>query len=60
MTIQPQTERETETPPDGYGAGFLTYQLASTFHALRCLIGAEEARQEMAEIINAEFEGRRQ
>ena len=51
--------REPEQPRDGYGVGFLVYQLAADFHALCCLAGPEAARQEIAEIINAEFERKR-
>lgn len=56
-SLQP-SERETE-PRDGYGPGFLVYSLAADFHALCCQIGKEAARQEMAEIINAQFERKR-
>ena len=54
-----QTIHEAENPRDGYGAGFLVYSLAADFHALCCLAGPEAARQEMAEIINSEFERKR-
>lgn len=46
----------TDTPADGMGAGYLVYRLAADFHALCCLAGPEQARQEMAEIINVELE----
>jgi hypothetical protein len=49
-------EKSDETPADGYGPGFIVYSLASDFHVLCCLIGPEAARQEMAEVINSEFE----
>ncbi len=45
-----------EEPKDGYGPGYLVYSIAADFHALCCQIGPEAARQEMAEIINTEFE----
>ncbi|KRB22705.1 hypothetical protein [Mesorhizobium sp. Root172] len=45
-----------EAPKDGYGPGYIVYSLATDFHALCCLIGPEAARQEMAEVINSEFE----
>jgi len=51
--------RADETPTDGFGPGFIVYQLASYFHALCCVSGPEHARQEMAEIINAEFDRKR-
>lgn len=44
-------DNDTEVPADGYGAGFITYQLASYFHALCCVCGRAEAEKEMAEII---------
>ena len=58
MTAQEQAYvgRADETPPDGYGPGYLIYSMSADFHALCCLIGKENARQEVAEIINAEFE----
>lgn len=45
-----------EAPVDGFGAGFLEYQIRSNFRDLCRLIGKEAARQEVAEIINGEFE----
>jgi hypothetical protein len=42
-----------------YGAGFLAYQLRTTFRDLCRVIGFENARQEVAEIINAETERKR-
>ncbi len=45
-----------ETPDDGYGAGFLEYSIRNDFRDLCRLIGKENARREVAEIINAEFE----
>jgi hypothetical protein len=49
-------ERETETPADGYGAGFIEYSIRTSFRDLCRLIGFESARQEVAEIVNDEFE----
>lgn len=54
QTAVPGTPREE--PADGYGAGFLEYNIRSSFRDLCRLIGQEAARQEVAEIINAEFE----
>lgn len=51
----PGTPRD-ETPADGYGAGFLEYSIRSSFRDLCRLIGFENARNEIAEIINAEIE----
>ena len=48
--------QDSEAPKDGLGAGYLIYRLAADFHALCCLSGPEAARQEIAEIINSEFE----
>lgn len=45
-----------DTPQDGMGPGFLVYRLAQDFHALCCAAGPEQARREMAEIIETEFE----
>lgn len=47
-----------ETPADGYGAGYLEHSIRRDFRDLCRLIGKESARQEVAEIINAEFERR--
>ena len=47
---------DSEPPRDGFGPGYLVYSLAADFHALCCMIGKENARQEMAEVINAEFQ----
>ncbi len=47
-----------ETPPDGFGAGYLEYSIRQDFRNLCRLIGKENARQEIAEIVNAEFERR--
>jgi hypothetical protein len=44
--------------PDGYGPGFIEYQIRTNFRDLCRLIGKEAARQEIAEIVNAEFDRR--
>ncbi|TIO15581.1 MAG: hypothetical protein E5X86_19615 [Mesorhizobium sp.] len=51
----PGTPRD-ETPADGYGAGFLEYNIRSSFRDLCRLLGRSQAREVIAEIINAEFE----
>lgn len=51
---------DRETPADGFGAGYLEYQIRSDFRDLCRLIGKENARREVAEIINAEFERKSQ
>jgi hypothetical protein len=48
-------ETMSETPADGFGAGHLEYQIRVNFRDLCRLIGKEAARQEIAEIVNAEF-----
>lgn len=55
----PGTPRD-ETPTDGYGAGFIEYSIRSSFRDLCRLIGFENARNEIAEIINSEAERKRQ
>lgn len=45
-----------DTPHDGFGAGYLAYSIRTDFRDLCRLVGRENARQEIAEIINAEFE----
>lgn len=45
-----------DTPADGFGPGYLAYSIRSDFRDLCRFIGKEAARQEVAEIINAEFE----
>lgn len=52
--------RERETPSDGYGPGYVAYAIRTQIRDLRRMIGLEAARQEVAEILNDEFEGRRQ
>lgn len=61
MTLSSQADLADapEQPRDGYGPGYIVHSLASDFHALCCLIGKEAARQELAEIVNYEFEGKR-
>lgn len=39
-----------------FGAGYLEYSIRTNFRDLCRLIGKEAARQEIAEIVNAEFE----
>ncbi len=59
--MEPQTEREPEDRADGlYGAGFIEYSIRTSFRDLCRLIGIEAARQEVAEIINSEFERKQQ
>lgn len=48
-----------DEPKDGYGAGFLEYQIRTSFRDLCRLIGFESARNEVAEIINAEASRKR-
>lgn len=47
-----------EAPDDVFGAGFLEHRIRGDFRDLCRVIGRENARQEVAEIINAEFERR--
>lgn len=47
---------EQEEAPAGFGAGYLEHRIRGDFRDLCCIIGKENARQEVAEIINAEFE----
>lgn len=49
-------EPKDDTPADGYGAGYLEHSIRRDFRDLCRIIGKESARQEVAEIINAEFE----
>lgn len=56
--LMTQREHERDTPADGYGAGFLTYSIRSDFRDLCRLIGFENARAELAEIINSENDRR--
>jgi hypothetical protein len=62
MTSQHTPMREgqdTETPADGYGPGFLEYSIRTSFRDLCRLVGFENARAEVAEIINAEANRKR-
>lgn len=56
MLNYPDFEQE-ELPAD-FGAGYLEHRIRGDFRDLCRLIGKESARQEVAEIINAEFERR--
>lgn len=47
-----------DTPEDGFGAGYLENRMRHDFRDLCRLIGKENAREEVAQIINAEFERR--
>jgi hypothetical protein len=47
-----------EPPADAYGAGYLQHQARTTFRDLARLVGLDEARQVIAEIINDEYERR--
>lgn len=61
MTAQTQvrgTPRDEAEPSDGYGAGYLEYSIRSSFRDLCRLLGRSQAREVVAEIINAEFERR--
>lgn len=47
-----------ETPADAYGPDYLIRRIREDFHDLCRFMGRGEARQEIAEIVNAEFSGR--
>lgn len=49
---------EQEEAPADFGAGYLEHRIRGDFRDLCRIIGKESARQEVAEIINAEFERR--
>lgn len=49
-----------DLPADAYGAGYTIHCLREHFRDLRRQIGFEGARQELAEIINAECDRRSQ
>lgn len=49
-----------DTPADGFGAGFLEYSIRTSFRDLCRVIGFENARSEVAEIINSERDRKRQ
>jgi len=58
--MTPTEQRQADTPSDGFGAGYTIHCLRESFRDLCRQIGKEGARQELAEIINNEFDGRRQ
>lgn len=49
----------TDTPPDAYGVDYILYHLRESFEDLCRLIGFENARAEVAEIINHHAGGER-
>lgn len=49
-------EALVDAQSDSMGAGYLEYSIRTSFRDLCRLIGKEAARQEIAEIVNAEFE----
>lgn len=55
----PQAIRDERAPEDAYGPGYVTYNIRTNFRDLCRMVGKEAARQQIAEIINDEFEGRR-
>lgn len=60
MIVPNKTVEADDPPADGYGAGYLAYQLRTDFRALRSIVGFENARQVVAEIINDDAERKRQ
>jgi len=48
-----------DVPDDAYGPGYVIHNLDEYFGQLMAMIGPEAARQEMAEVINNRFAGRR-
>jgi len=56
--IEPHEARD-DAPADGYGAGFLEYSIRRDFRDLCRIVGFENARNEVAEIINSEADRRR-
>lgn len=61
MALNTELERETDERADGlYGAGFIEYSIRTSFRDLCRLIGFENARNEVAEIVNSEAERKRQ
>jgi len=54
------TEQRQTEPRDAFGPGYTIHCLRESFRDLCRQIGKEGARQEIAEIINDEFDGRRQ
>jgi hypothetical protein len=57
---EPRPIISDDTPADAYGAGYTIHCLREHFRDLRRQIGFEGARQELAEIINAECDRRSQ
>lgn len=60
LSVETRRETADDTPVDGYGPGFLVYRMSQDFHELCCRIGKENARQEIAEVINSECERKKQ
>ncbi len=60
MTPMEHTKEADAVPPDAYGAGYLEYTIRTHFRDLCRLIGFENARAEVAEIINSECTRKRQ
>lgn len=58
MTSTNRTEQDAPRLINGVPEGMLEHGLADDFHALCCVVGFEEARRRMAEIINYEAGGR--
>lgn len=56
LRVVPDTKesQERDEPKDGYGAGFIEYSIRTSFRDLCRLVGFENARAEVAEIINSE------
>lgn len=54
------SKTETEAPQDGFGVGYLEYSIRTSFRDLCRVLGKPQARQVVAEIVNDEFEGKRQ
>jgi hypothetical protein len=50
-----EAKTERDDPPEDFGPGYLAYRIRTDFRDLSRLIGKESARQEVAEIVNAEF-----
>jgi hypothetical protein len=59
MTRMYAEATEMADPKDGYGPGFLEYQLRTNFRDLVRLIGFDNARAEVAEIILSEASRKR-
>lgn len=54
-----QNEIRDETPPDGFGAGFIEYQARTNFRDMCRIYGFEGARAIMAEIMISEADRKR-